>query len=75
MKRTERMKQIENLVTLELAQRWEKDSEPTLFFETEVLEVLGVNITLSTNPLTFNLYEEHFENICEKTLELGNGRG
>ncbi len=57
MKRTERMKQIENLVTLELAQRWEKSPEQTLFFEVEVLEVLDVNITLSTDPFTFNLYD------------------
>ena len=61
----QRLHQIAELVTPELIARWKQDSEKTLFFEREVLDVLDIPITLTNNPKMYDLYQNHFEDIIE----------
>ncbi len=64
----QRLNQIANLVTPELIARWMQDSEKTLFFEQEVLEVLDIPITLTDNPTIYDLYQNHFEDTIEEQI-------
>ena len=63
-----RLNQIADLVTPELIARWKQDSEKTLFFEREVIEVLDIPITLTNNPKIYDLYQNHFEDIIEEQI-------
>ncbi len=64
----QRLNQIADLVTPELIARWKQDSEKTLFFEQEVLEVLDIPITLTDNPTIYDLYQNHFEDTIEEQI-------
>ena len=59
---------ISSIVTPELAEKLSKSSEPTLFFEEHVLEVLDIDITLSGSPKAYDRMQNHFEDICEDIM-------
>ena len=63
-----RCEKITNLTTLNLAKGWLASAEPTMFFESEVLDVLDINLTLTNSPESYQVLQDHFEDECEALL-------
>ena len=59
---------ISTIVTPELSEKLSNTSEPTLFFEEHILDVLNINITLTRSPEAYDKMQNHFEDLCEDIM-------
>lgn len=68
-KTTTKAEKIENRVTLEIAEEWDKEQEQTLLFD-GWMDAWNIDVSLTNRPDEFDRLQDVFEGKCQKLLNL-----